>query len=331
MKKTGIILLIVVLVMLINSLIGVIVMAIRNRDFNWWQGGSIERTSQTIQKQKEYDVSQIKDLNLRFVSSDINIILTEEPDLKVIQYANKKLEEKELFDEQGSNSTLTINEKTRNNWFFNFMTTKMAFDIYLPKNYRNNLKIASVSGDILWDNEMNLQSLEIALTSGSIRLTNKITAKEIDITSVSGDIILEEIKSDEIILKTTSGEIDAKKIVGDAELKTVSGDIKVEEMEGSIVAKTTSGDIKFQNMIGSADIKTTSGDIFTNNFKILGKSKIKTVSGTVKGSLKQETNYKITTDTVSGSVKLVNETNKVNEEDYYELEIKTTSGSIRFE
>lgn len=333
MKKIGIIGLIIVLVLLAISLTKVLIFAIHNNNWNWFQGfrsGKELRKEEYIRKQESMELGKIENIELDFKSSNVNVFFTEDSKLRVVQYSNGDLEEDEFFVTNQTTSSIRISEKSQFHFFYFGFFHQTAYDIYIPKEYEKNLKIKAVSGDIEVNESLKFADLTISTTSGDIKMGN-IEAKNIQMESVSGDITLQALKEDSVNLKTTSGDISVERVEGKIELKTTSGDIRMKNAIGEIEAKTTSGEMEIETIEGSVQMQSVSGNIECEDFKITGNSNIKTTSGEVKTYLNAESNCEIDTDTVSGNITLPNRRNVMGQEPYAKLTIKTTSGNIRLE
>lgn len=308
MRKFWIIVGIVLSTFLVIALLNILIMAAQN-GFHF---GKVERIPENIRKQEKIGLNEIDKIKLNFKASDVKIIITDEPELKVIQYANKELEEKDLFYTSVSNNELVVKE-TKNSGihFFLFNTNAVAYDIYIPKNYEGSIFVESVSGDIFIDEELKLNNVEIKNTSGDIIFNRVISANELKIKTVSGDIKLNDVNSNSLILESTSGDINAGRTTNNVGAKSVSGDITINSASGRV------------------SIETTSGDISGYNFIIKEKSNAKSVSGDIKISLDKDSNCKINTNTTSGDIKLPNGINVIGNEPYADFDLRTTSGDIR--
>lgn len=97
MKKTGIIILIVVLMLLIISFSNLLIRAIIHRDEEFNFMGEIERKEEWIRKEEKVDIQGIEEIDIKTIDSDARIILTDEAEIRVVQYASKNLKENELF------------------------------------------------------------------------------------------------------------------------------------------------------------------------------------------------------------------------------------------
>ena len=143
----------------------------------------------------------------------------------------------------------------------------------------------------------------------------KMYEQELDISVVSGDI------------KTNDN---LKKLESDVtKLKTVSGDISVESAKGEIEAKSVSGNIEIEKIDGNVELTSTSGDIESQDFKITGKSMIKTTSGNVNMYINKESNCQIKAKSTSGNIDFPDGRNVMGQEPYIELDVQTTSGNIK--
>lgn len=318
MRKVGIIVLIIILIIMIAGLSKVLMFAINHNDWNWFMHfGSSEnvRKEEYIRKQEKIGISDISKLKLEFKSSDLNVFFTEESDIRVVQYSYKELREDQLFSVDKSSSSVEISENRKSQihmFFYIGFMEQIAYDVYIPKTYEKDLEIKSVSGDIEVNESLKFEDLTISSTSGDIKMGN-IEAKDIEIETISGDIKLQELQSDNL------------------KLKTVSGDILAESATGKIEAKTTSGNIEVKEIKGEVEFTSVSGNIKSEDFKITGDSRVKTTSGDVKMYLNQESNCEIGTKTTSGNVTLPNRRNVMGIEPYVELNIETVSGNIRLE
>lgn len=310
MRKFWIIVGIVLSTLAVICLLNILIMAIQN-GFSF---GKVERTPENIRKQEKIELNEINSIKLNFKSADVKIMITDEPELKVIQYSNKELEEKDLFYTSVSNNELVVKENESNRiriLFFN--TINIAYDIYIPKSYEGSIFAECVSGDIFIDEEIKLNNVEIKNTSGDIVFNKTINANELKIKTVSGDIKLNDVNSNRLILESTSGDINTGRITNNVE------------------AKSTSGDIEITGSTGKISVETTSGNISIDNFTIKEKSNAKSVSGNIKINLNKDSNCKINTNTTSGNIKLPNGINVIGNEPYVDLDLKTTSGNIRID
>ncbi len=279
MRKMGIVVLIIILIIFVITLCNILMFAIQNKGWNWFMSFrdlSDLRKGEHIQKEEKIDITDIKKINLEFKASDLNVFFTDDDEIRVVQYSYKNLEENQLFEVNKTSSRVTINENTKPRFYIFYIgfMNQTVYDIYIPKTYKESLEIKSVSGDVEVEESLKFEDLTISSTSGDIKMAD-VEAKNIKIESISGDIKLQHL------------------IDEDLRLKTVSGDIRVESAKGKIEAKTTSGTIEIKELEGNVELTSVSGDVKSDDFKVTGDSRVKTTSGNVRMYLNQESNCEI--------------------------------------
>lgn len=186
-----------------------------------------------------------------------------------------------------SNNTAIIATK-ENSLSFRSFTLK----IYIPSQYKNNITINTVSGDIDCSNKVSLDSFNLKSTSGDIDIID-IASKNASLSVTSGDISINNCSAENSTLSTISGDIeilDSK--LGDTKLNSTSGDI----------------DISILELGKSTDVKSTSGNVYldipsTENYKV----KYSSLSGDLSGDSSHGTGEKvINVSTTSGDLDINN-------------------------
>lgn len=313
MKKIWIIILICILINLIIFFTGVLIRAINQGGnfMNW--GTKLSKENVYIQKEEKIEITNLKEISFYTSKGDVEVILTDDKELRIVQYSNKELEEEEKFQINKSSDRIEIKENRMLGRFFSFLSyRRQLFEIYLPKEYIEDLEVQTVSGDLKIPETLHLANIIFETTSADIKIENEIKGEEIIIKSVSGDIRVGKIEGNKIQMKTTSGEIKSK-----------------ETTANTIQVKSVSGDIELGNTKGEVEAKSTSGNIILNQFLIEGNSELGSVSGEITIYLAQESNCKIKTRTTSGNVKLPDGNSTIGKEPYYNLNIHTISGNIK--
>lgn len=317
MKKVGIVILIIVLIFIALGLSRVLMYSINNKESNWNWGwtsfinfvnGDAVRKEEYIQKDEKISIDGIDELELEFRSSNLNLIFTDDNQVRIVQYSSEELTGNQLFTYSKSNSRLKVLEGSRRvHFFFNF--TQTAYDVYIPKQYEGSLNLKSVSGDILVEDNLKLKELDISSTSGNINM-NHIESKKIKLETISGDISLGDITSKELSMKSVSGNVKTGKLMNNIKIKTTSGDMRLGAIEGEI------------------DLSSISGKIVSEDFKITGDSKVKTTSGNVEIYLNEESNCEIRPKTLSGDIEVANGKYVMGENPYSKFVVETVSGNI---
>ncbi|GAE25896.1 hypothetical protein JCM9140_1917 [Halalkalibacter wakoensis JCM 9140] len=198
------------------------------------------------------------------------------------------------------NGTLEIEVDEPRFHFFRFGHRTKAL-VTLPNTYSGDIDIGSVSG--------------------SIGLKGQYTLGDVNVKSVSGDIFSDTVTSESIMVKTTSGDIDYKKLVASEKimLESVSGDIVADSVIGPVDGKTVSGDIdlRFDEENKRIQLNTVSGDVDIHVRNGNADLDLQTVSGDIHmGHLPQA---RLKAKKFTGLLG----------EGQYPLIIKTTSGDIR--
>ena len=174
-----------------------------------------------------------------------------------------------------------------------------------------------------------LEQIKIETVSGDVVLPDIITVGDISVTTTSGDISADFIYCEkDAMLKSTSGNLRFKGRADSLSLHSTSGDVSVStaDVRHLLSIKTVSGDIfvvgvNMDDFYDSRfDISATSGDvtIFSSNATNIT---IKTVSGDVTCTQMHPMDYEVST--VSGSVDVPSPVG-INS-----CRIQTTSGDVK--
>lgn len=197
-----------------------------------------------------------KNIEINTYSTDIKIKESNDDKIHVELYG--KNEEDYIIT---NDKILKIEQSKKRRFCIGFCFLNSSITIYLPEEYNQNLKLNTISGDIVLEN--SIPKTQIKTTSGDVEV-NK--AKNISVNTVSGNV---DINYAEVInINTTSGDIDIKKLdlIENSHITTVSGDVDIDGINDIYIeTKTTSGkiDIKNNNRYSNIElnIKTISGDI----------------------------------------------------------------------
>ena len=141
------------------------------------------------------------------------------------------------------------------------------------------------------------------------------------VNSTSGDIE-SNVDLNDVTIVATSGDIELNK-TNDFVATVVSGDIEVKEAH-NLVISSTSGDIEIGKIKNSLEIETTSGDINIEDLTIDKNSSIRVISGDININ-KSSGNIYFDAKVTSGDVLIGNN----NRHGDYELKINAKSGDIR--
>ena len=144
---------------------------------------------------------------------------------------------------------------------------------------------------------------------------------EVDLSTSSGSIEIETIETDDIRLKSSSGEINIKNCTGSLNVSSSSGHQSIKELTGdisadtssgrqfyegitgNIAAESSSGDITINGQSGTLDLKASSGDLRGQDVYLDGDSSFSTSSGRIDFDFKNDLN-EFTFDLSSSSGRL---------------------------
>jgi hypothetical protein len=134
--------------------------------------------------------------------------------------------------------TLQI-RRGRRPWFS--WTWRARAEIYLPRSFRGNLRIANSSGTLSADADL-------------------LDYKNIDISVSSGRVLLNDLSGDSVSLRVSSGELDTGAVRGNSLVSVSSGRLRVGSLEGEENrVKISSGRLRVGSLEGNGIFEISSG------------------------------------------------------------------------
>jgi lia operon protein LiaG len=259
----------------------------------------------TINEEKTSDSRSIDEINVSTSSTTINIIESDSSEIKAHLYGNvtttSRYQKPDLqFDVSGD--TLTISVKNRTTVSFGFFNTNLKLDVFIPKEYNKNLKLASSSGSIHVKN-LKLESLSMSTASGSSNIEN-ITAKDFSHSSSSGSLRADGLTTEKAKSSSSSGSRRLFSFTGDLTTNSSSGstEIQYSSFANSLKANASSGSISItlpENAEFELQANASSGSIKCEFPITMKESSRNRLAGTVGSG----TN-KISINTSSGSIRI---------------------------
>ncbi|MGF7058527.1 DUF4097 family beta strand repeat-containing protein [Brassicibacter mesophilus] len=207
-----------------------------------------------IDEEKTFDVESTEEIYIDSTSTDVSIIPVDDNKIKVRLYGKFKANKNNkgaTLTANISNNKLNIQVKHKDNFIVGFYSGIEKLDVYIPKNYTNDITIKSSSADVDVSN-MSINSL--------------------DFKTDSGNLLMESFSSKKTVIKTSSGDVEANGFNGDLNVDSSSGDVEIEyeEFNNNIDITSSSGDVTLKLPVASQfhlKAKTSSGDIM-NKFPI---------------------------------------------------------------
>ncbi|MCJ7727621.1 MAG: DUF4097 domain-containing protein [Actinobacteria bacterium] len=211
--------------------------------------GNLSIAVEQIDESKTFEAQEITKIYIDIVSTDINIISTNEEEIRVHFYGevstNKKMELPSLVAYQ-SGDELRIEIIQPKTILMGISVWRTKLDVYIPQDSIETLKMDTVSSDA------SISDLKL---------------NEINFKTVSGDFKGESLFTSELKLGLISGDINLKDYTGNIDVNTISGDVVLEDgsQNDNIEVVTVSGDIYIgQEDSSNMNISSTSGDIEIN-------------------------------------------------------------------
>lgn len=276
--------------------------------FSIFEFGHIDG-SYAVQKSQSIQISNCNKISLNFPRGNVIIQTTDEPNLKVVQSASRKLKDKDKFviEKQGDNIQIETDAKNRAFTFsifdFDTDTFNEKIEIYIPKSYAKDLDINTSSGNVLFSSDMKLNNINCRQSSGDFKIQNSITGNGVNVKSSSGNVDIANLYSKNYDIQATSGNVYVGSISGSGRAKTASGNVRINYKsidEYSNVA-ATSGNVKLtlpQNLSFKFEGKCTAGNI-EGDFPLSYEGKRKNEATAQVGNSPYKT---INVSTVAGNI-----------------------------
>ena len=248
-------------------------------------GGRNNFEGNSIDEVRTFNIYQLKEIYIHSVSSDVSVFSTDEEDIKIYFYGrtaialkSEKALPKLITNLEGSKLKIEIEyPKVLFSW-----AADVLLDIYIPRDYRDNVIIDAVSA------EVDISNLDI---------------NNFQCETVSGDLKIKSLGSDNLTLKTTSGDVNIMNFTGNLKADLVSGDIDVgyKVFDNNVDIKTISGKVTIdlpQNAEFYLKTNTVSGEVVAKfPITIISFNKMNQLEGTVGTG-----DNSIIIDTVSGDI-----------------------------
>lgn len=236
---------------------------------------------------KTYSVSEDFD-HIRIEGARGDIYFTPSEDNKCKVVANER--EKTSYIVKVVDGELIISMDNHLKWydnivFFSWGMKTEKITIYLPKSEYETLLVKKSYGDIKLPEDFDFKNIDITTTSGNVRLSGGTKSDDINIKTASGDITVKDIKTNKIYVQCTSGNIKLSDVVAadTITVKTSSGDVKLNRSDAAhLCIKTSSGNVSGSLLTDKRfNTHTSSGNIHVPDSVTGGECEIRTSSGDI--------------------------------------------------
>lgn len=213
------------------------------------------------------DGSQVDDLDVNWMDGSIRIEVYDGDTVQFYEKASRKLEEKEQLHYYNKSGRLMIQyQKAQKGLLSNNSSPNKELTVKIPAETAKRLGYVGVD------------------TISSSTSIKGITADRLELNSTSGDFELENCRTAELDMDSTSGELTGTNVTAEDKLatSTTSGSVQLEGSFRKVTADTVSGDIVIESDICPDKVSTDS------------------VSGEAAFTIPDNDGFTYSTDTVSG-------------------------------
>lgn len=248
MIKNNIILWSIVLIVAIAAFVAFSVKGVRGNGFNFsinFDLGSHSRHSRSdfVLVKEQVITDNITDISIEWISDYVDILKSENNEIKIVQKAGEKFPEDKVFSYKVSGGKLSIKDGRKNKFKIGININEgTGLEIYLPEKKFNSINVSTTSAD-LDAGTLTAEKLIFNTTSGNIKFSGMFS--EVDANSISGNIRSRDTEVQKLNIDTTSGNARVSGSFERVELNTISGKIEIQssEMLQSFKSSSVSGDV----------------------------------------------------------------------------------------
>lgn len=263
-----------------------------------------------IKEEESIDLTGIQKVILDLKHADVQFLYTDETKIKIVKYSKGEKNYDNSFSILYDKDTVSIKDNKSTYFFlFCFGKCREEYKVYIPKEYKNELEVSLVSGDLYSKKPLEISKFYVHMKSGDVYIKN-MNSKVLSIETISGDQSVEQVNVKEINLISKSGDVNLLHAKADVNVNLKSGEVSIRSLTGSLKAEATSGDITI------------------NDFYIVKDSSITSHSGDITLILNKKSNCEFIANTKSGSILYPNKSHKIGKKPYHSLFVETKSGDI---
>ncbi|MDR2102869.1 MAG: DUF4097 domain-containing protein [Treponema sp.] len=199
----------------------------------------------------------VETLAIHYGADDVILRESETGELIIKEYMKK---DRPQYYAHVSRSAGTLTIRSGRRPWLSWLWRKARAEIYLPRTFRENIRISNASGTFSGDADLlGYQAVDISVSSGSIYL-NHLSAKTVSLRVSSGDLDIRSIGGDSFI-SVSSGRLQIDALSGEEHrVKVSSGRTRIDAIQGNSVIETSSGFITIGTLEGNAAVEVNSGN-----------------------------------------------------------------------
>lgn len=222
--------------------------------------------------EKTCAIDDVQRVLITTASTDVELIQTEESDLKAQIWTNAATDEQVpvelMMSKKGDALEIRI-EQMRQNWLRMGVLTSFGswgarVVIQLPTRIYDQIRIDGKSSDFSV-RQLLANRTQLAADSGDIEMETCSVNQELSVATSSGDIQVQDtLVKGHFHAHATSGDMRLEQVTAEEiRLRTHSGDIRVTEFRGGLDAMVNSGDLDIDSdlLSGDLNLESRSGDV----------------------------------------------------------------------
>jgi DUF4097 and DUF4098 domain-containing protein YvlB len=190
-----------------------------------WNNKKYRPATGEIVLRQELNVSLqgVEAINISSLYQNISVTLTNADTLSFRLY---DFDDAELFTLDANGKTVSIKSVTQSFEPGGYSTSDVRIEIGIPRSYRGEVNLGSVSGNIVTEGSINWKKAILGTVSGNITL-NTIEAQEVNLATVSGNIKAGAILGGTYNASSVSGNIEIKEVTSKGSAATLNGTVTV--------------------------------------------------------------------------------------------------------
>jgi len=269
-----------------------------------------------------YDISEEFDgIYMNTDTAHIELILSDSGECSVECYEDEDARHSVTVKDNALSIELTERNSVSGYIGINFDSPKIT--VYLPKEKYETLFIDEATGDIEIPNDFIFKNADISLSTGDVYFSAS-ASDEVKIKTNTGNIYAEKISAGALDLTVSTGKVSVSSVTckGDASVSVSTGKTDLTDITcKSVISSGSTGSISMDNVIAEEkfSIERSTGDVIFENCDAANVY-IKTNTGDVSGTLLSDKIF--IADTGTGSINVPKTTSGG------KCEITTSTGDI---
>jgi hypothetical protein len=257
-------------------------------------------------------------LSINYGADEVILRESDGGDLIIREYMKK--DRPRYYAQTSRSGSETRIRRQRLPWFT--WSRKTRGEIYLPRSFRGELKLAHSSGNLSADTDLlNYKTIDINISSGSLRM-NRLSGDTVSVRVSSGNLDLAGLGGGSVVsvssgnlrignlagplhrIRVSSGRARIGTLQGNADIVLGSGTISFEKVLGRMEADISSGTLSLETLSGEGSFEVSSGNLTLDVAELTGDLRFRLLSGNAEMSLPEELSFNLDAVATSGNVRV---------------------------